>query len=451
VRLSACLDRETAKEYRAEDGRVYGLLTWTWCQALLRAHPDDSYADAARRVQALMFQERGDLQHAQLEGEVERRIFDGRLQGASAIAVRAVDGARILLDSGALHGLTKGSILRIRSAAELSATSIELTEVGATRSAARVVSGEAPQVGELFEEVQHVFPLPPLRISLRSDVTGDSELRSQIEATIAADPRLSASTPEAADLHLILSADSVRLRDARGEQLGGGLLPLTQPEIPTRSGIGPIRSAWDRVLHRRNLASVIRQQLDAVAGVSIELVSLQELSCEDANVVARAGGLCFGRPEVLRDGSANSLPLSASADARFGFRIRNDTGRDRYFYLFNFAPSGTVQPFFPQLGGSDSVAQLRVGESRVPERLVFRVDESDAGQLDSYVWFVTDEPAQWELLTAGLTRSSPRNSVESLFQSLHGRRSRGATVPSLGPDQLATRAFAIAVESAGSP
>lgn len=113
VLLAACRADEHAYEHgdsvRPEE--VHGALTYHLCRALVTAEGRDAttYRDVWESVAAEVTRE-FPAQHPQLEGARDRLVLGtGELRPWTFLPVRARNGTTIVLDGGALHGVTAGS------------------------------------------------------------------------------------------------------------------------------------------------------------------------------------------------------------------------------------------------------------------------------------------------------------------------------------------------------
>jgi pimeloyl-ACP methyl ester carboxylesterase len=154
VLLAGCRDYEESNEYWARDdqqsGIWHGALTYFTLKQLGQMQPGMTYSELHERV-ATQVNAEYPTQMPQCEGDRDRQVFGGaRVQRDPFITITEVDGAKITLSSGLVHGLRKGTELAIytpevRTRADLPdepLASVEVTSVAASTAKAQIQNGD---------------------------------------------------------------------------------------------------------------------------------------------------------------------------------------------------------------------------------------------------------------------------------------------------------------------
>lgn len=441
VRLSACLDSQRAKEYRADDGQVFGLFTWMWCQALMEAGPSDTYGTVMRRVTAQVFQQRAHLQRPQLEGRDDALLFAGTVREVpNLLTVRALEDERVRLEGGLLQGVAVGSVFE--AVRDVAPSRVEITQVSAVTSTARVLEGAPPAAGDLFREVARGQRLPPFRVLL------DEPSRDLLADALSASASFELVEAPPADALLRLTEGEIRVLDERGEPYGAGLLDDRLLTLSSTAGPDPVVRALRRCYDLRDILQMTRAHLGFRPDVRIELVELVASEC-GANTVLEAAGECWSLASNLAL-RADDPTLTLPPETVLSFQIHNESLETLYFYLLNLSPDGRIEQFFPPRR-EDSRAEVWSGDT-LSISSAFRLVEASAGLLDTYVWFITREPTDLGFLTQDAytpTRGTTTR-VERLALRFGGRRTRGEAPVPLQTGDLATRMVCIEVETPSS-
>jgi hypothetical protein len=180
--IYASRDDESAQEFMGEDQKPYGLFTWYWAQSLRNVKLGETWEQvftrAANGVRAIH-----EEQHPQLEGaHSQRTILGGQLSDRPAVMVRRLVGSDVDLDAGRLSGVTLGS--RYRTQQGESPAELEVTQVSATQSQARLLQGSV-QVGDFLIESEHVYETAPLKLFLLTSPTlKSSSLKVRLNETL---------------------------------------------------------------------------------------------------------------------------------------------------------------------------------------------------------------------------------------------------------------------------
>ncbi len=203
VRIGAARDIETAAEDTVDTGRVQGLFTWYWVQALEQAQPGETWEDVFKRAETSLVH--SDLtrvsQRPQLQGHGNRTVFGGRFVARQpTVPISQVNQAlrTVEIGAGAVSGVTMGSQYQHHDPAgpgrsELPA--LEITEVDPFVSAGKLLKGEF-QVGDLVVESAHAYPLKPIRLAVEGDLVTqqDRGLAQRLRQALGGMPGFQVST-----------------------------------------------------------------------------------------------------------------------------------------------------------------------------------------------------------------------------------------------------------------
>ena len=476
VRVSAALDAQLAYEYQAPDARSYGRLTWFWAQALTHATPGETYAEVFRSMVAMM---PGDDQQPVLEGSGGNALFDRRFVAhPRQIAVTNVTDRVVEFSEGVLSGVTSGSTFQRRD----QLVSVVIDRVDAYSARGTILDGAKVEPGDLFNETQHAYRLPPLRVMVRADHPKDEPVQRALTKALRerlADGIVVVSESEHADviLHLArvgrdaagtftVAADGLPTRDApfaplecwildETEALYGPTLRIAMQHAGATGydrAVDEIVCDVDVIVRNRGIVDVANLGADELTGtVVVDAfrpsdprpgdVDLVEIQFDDAH-----GGRKRQRLDPLQP--------SASADihSRLGdcvtFRAANHSSSPRYFYLLNVVPSGAVKVMFPDRG-NDKDGLVGAGAVRTFTDATYQLD----GPRDVYLWFITDEPAPvWALEAAGYCGARGNRGADfdaTPLGQLFGRAARGVRgqqISAAGPKQFAVRKIVFRVQ-----
>lgn len=172
--LSAARSNELAREYQAQNGRVYGVFTYFLTEELLRAPENATYRDVLDVVKQSV-KNLYPTQNVELEGTAADSLVFGATDVLQENYVRVKPTANpmeVELEGGQIHGLTEGSVFEIYpprtrvfppskesegDAEKKSLAFAELTDVRADRSTAKLLSAGAIPQGSRAVEREHRY------------------------------------------------------------------------------------------------------------------------------------------------------------------------------------------------------------------------------------------------------------------------------------------------------
>ena len=437
VRIGAARDFESAVEFNPITGgpcddakRCNGVFTWYWAQALERSQPGDSWQDVFLRARALITTQPGVSQRPQIEGTSERQIFDGGFREAKAVVtVMAADAQSDLrLDAGAVTGVTIGSIYAVQGVGQRNSSRLEVVEVGATDSRAKVLVGRVKR-GDLILEVQHAYAYRPIKLYVGADfaTSQDSDSLRQLKMSVAAlSEFVVVDDRNEADLWAWIVRPS-SLAIPEGQVDSGTQLPESESGQPPQVWVV---SPQGRLLHK-DLVTTINGP-DAIVRVSANLQKLawsREVrglgthgNDTPVAVTVFGAGEPSGSSALAQGVPLNALPGVAKFDQRLSFGLSNsDPTKSWYVYLFAVKPNAAVQRIHPQRIANEDEARLNPKE-RLKAQAEYILNETGE---DSIVALVTELPLDPLVLERPGYRSrgaGPRSQLEALFANAARRR-----------------------------
>ena len=179
--IGAARDDEGAQEFRADDGKSYGLFTWYWVETLQNSEPGDTWNDIFREVSTLIKSKRGWPQNPRIAGNTNREVF-GRdfKESVKVITVdKVMEGGKIIhIGAGAIQGVTEGSVYvsaKHKESKTADTTTIVITNVMTFFSEGKV-SKAGLSVGDFVVEDVHAYPYEPMKVFFMADLESDRAL-----------------------------------------------------------------------------------------------------------------------------------------------------------------------------------------------------------------------------------------------------------------------------------
>jgi Caspase domain len=355
VLLAGCQSRESSYELQpaGNDGPQHGALTYYLSRQLAAAGPGSTYRDV---FEAAAVQVTGNcsLQHPQLEGEADRRLFGvERIEPMRFVPVRERRGRQVVLGAGLAMGASAGSSWAVYPPGAKCSRPEDALGTVAIRAAGGVTSD-----AEILAEIQPGAIVAAARAVEVSHDYGDLALTVRLapSALHAADgAALAAELAASKVLRLAREGEAadatVHLLPARESAAGDDPVPqVPAPRAPTWAVTGrggelvlPLciagYGAWQRVHEnlvlraRYRVALAIQSPAPALRG-AVDLTLLRRRG--DGEWVTAAAGP-GGRP-VFAEGE------------RLAFELANRSPVPLYFYVLDLGLTGRIAPLFPIAG-----------------------------------------------------------------------------------------------------
>lgn len=378
VIIGAAREDQQAGEYSAPDGKVYGLFTWHWVQAMSQSSPGDTWNDLFKRSVALIGNERAFQQHPMIEGASNRSAFGGDFpppQLTVAVSEVSDDKAHVTVKAGKFAGMTQGSTFVKKGAAD----AFILSQVGSFTSDGDVTKGSF-QRGDLVVEETHVYAQAPTRLFVRADLESDIRLTESLKSAVV---KLGGYVPAASQKESDLLLLVTRPKGEEGKDRED-LLPVDPAAKPQIWFLTPHeRLTRDRIMLRdgeftqlvekasENLTKMARiRDLTALGvgtggGVVVEMRFARlvpDRTCK--------GDACQDVPERgmhRREPFIPALQLEGEA-VRKGeilvYDVHNASAVDMYCYVIEINANGEIKPIYPEAGVSNEAVLVKAGASR---------------------------------------------------------------------------------------
>lgn len=466
VVVGAAREDQQAGEYRAPDGKFYGLFTWNWVQALSQASPGESWGDVQKRTVALIGSVRETEQHPQIQGRKERSAFGGDFpKPVQSIPVSEVsqDGKKVVLKAGRFAGITAGSVYRKKGGAD----TFVISSLQAFTSEGEVTGGKFEK-GALAEEETHVYPYTPFKLYVRADLPQDAGLADKLREAVARIPGYTpASSQQEADLLVLV----IRPRQKDGQPVKErpeATLPLSDPkakpevwilgsdEKPLGEQVPSLRPDSERravELVAENLKKLSRiLELKRLGGTGNGGAALVELTVSRYAPDPTCNGeqpVCQDVPEVGRYRKQESFPAVQMQDRQVArgdiltFSVKNNAGSDLYCYLIDINANGKVSAVFP--GSEESSDAVLVASGKERDFLDQGIMVEEPGE-DTVKLIVSQMPLDVTLFeqsayqTRG-QRKGAENPLENFLSSSMGGQTRGTIATSNRRSQWGTLQF----------
>ncbi len=451
VVISASRDDQIATQTDDESGGSLGLLTFALLKRMREAGPNTTYRDLFEGIFDTMTR-KYPAQTPQIEGDLDTVLLDGTAAVPERYVETRIDGERLVLQQGTLHGVTVGSSYALypRGTQSFKATAplgtAQVTAAAATTATLTVTDGVERYRLARAIEVAHKY--------------GDSSLRVEVSAvdSLPQSRALSARIDELSqqkglirplrggtwDLKVCPNACPDQLVAPSAARGTDAALKLIRPDgslvtslqdsqdLPER-----FTDAVEREARWRMVANLERH--DPRVAVEIRLVPADVTLDADRKVtaaVARRGPIPL----------ANGKPVMSLGDY-FMVDVRNTGSLDAYVTVLDLSPDGTLNPIWPNpridRGAQDNKVKAESPDNpqrapwrRIPFPYVFRIDPPSGNEILKAI--ATDVPADFSTLTTPQTRGEISRGEQEAARTPVGRLLASVTRPSTRGPSLAT-------------
>jgi len=369
VLLAACRPSEYAYEFPFDGQNSSGALTY-WLLGALRQHAAD--LTYQRLYDLILAKVHGQFegQTPMLQGQADRVVFGSlRVRPRYAVGVLQIDkpNGRVLLHAGQAQGVRPGATFAIypSGAADFTRTEerlalVELTELGATESWAKIVEQIGPVAPEQGQQAALVAPgLRPgraVRIVNQCDgppATPRAAVPHRFEETLArlggGSIRL-AGDGEASEYQVYVSCEGeYSIRDAAGVEV-----PNLRPMLKSDQD-GATERLVERLVHLARYSDVRElDNYDATSPLAGKL-TVEAVGCQ-ANFVLGE------RPAPQPFSKTGDIPKLKTGEWLF-IRIRNDSAQVLNITVLNLQPNWGITQIYP--AGAAYFEPLDVGQEIV--------------------------------------------------------------------------------------
>jgi hypothetical protein len=415
VLLTACRERETAKEYKGNGLFTYYLLDLLgkgFANLTYRSLQDQVAGDIVRLASA---DRRYAEQTPQLEGDGNLILFGGaaRSEPQALLANPQADGT-LLLSGGAAVGIVIGTTVALYppGAADLSPGGAlglaTVTEVRVDASVARAAKGIP--AGRLVPGMRAVVVRPGVARVRRRVSIGDGPGLDELRQAVATGGRDGKGSPyveavgldDFPELSVVIDGGHYVLRDAQDQPLPRITPPVAvggdaaaRQVLQRLEHVVQNRNAWD--LHNGDAASTLSDQL------AISVV-------RETAGTRSAGRVALQPGEVIL------------------CRLHNRSGRPLSAALLYFGPDWSVQRIWPSAVAYTELAPTdEQGFDAI--RLGAKLPTGVTSSQERLKLFATDRPTSFDALelgsldtVRGATRGLPRNALEQLLADVGDAR-----------------------------
>ena len=431
VLIAACRDREGAYEYTF-DGKVHGTMTYFLVQKLsnLSAHHRPTYQELHKRIRYEVMN-LYPQQTPQCEGAITREIFGGQIPKQDQFFdVVEVHHDMIWINGGAVHHLTKGTVLevyspdtRILADGGPSLGKLVIEEVGVVQSrSVLVVPGQtiplhARATVYVLNEDEH-FPRSQIVLDIEDPILRERTQRLLMESEVAAYVDV-IKGQQHVDFRLQAVGDKLEIQNGVGKAL---VAPYGTEQL------NEVARDLERLVRYHNALTLHNPAANAYLAGKIE-VTVKKLAF-DAN----------NKPV------AHDLPTTPEGDVllqtgqKVVFQLTNHSSKPLYMALLEFNNDWSIDLYYPPRGANEA---LKPGKSvyhglSSDSRKQFKVDPLPSPLNEKVITlkaFATTQETNFQILTQGplnsscqpyrLRRRTPKSALEQLlWQAMRRRQTR---------------------------
>lgn len=381
LRLTATSEAETAFPTEV-DGQYYGRFTWHLIAALRDTMPGQSWQDLIRKIRYRIAAEAGRDVKAQTPGHEgdgfplawlvggENSEVGSELVGQ--ISRVSGGGKRVVLDVGALFGVSQGSIFENDRG-----TSLRVTKTGEERVRAHVVDGPIPEIGEVFGLTRYVRDIAArIRLGVVTDLSDDfwvNRIKQRLEAEFGDLITLTEPGQPAEwtlHIHRFDGLGQPRFLPASGNK-GGMVIWVTDQEglLHINRPFKLMDAHWEEEFDEKMRALVRRWDLLNLAAssdedmpFSVELIPCVQKGTSMARIKEDAMELRHDRASsVVFKAFEPEDPGIFPPKTLLAFRLVNQ-GPSRYFYVIHLDISGKMNIHFPMKQDQDNAGLIAEGQ-----------------------------------------------------------------------------------------
>jgi hypothetical protein len=181
ILIGAAQDDELAYE-GSFNGKVHGLFSWYWVNALRQARPGDTWSDLFQRTRILV-SNYFDQQHPQFQGDTDMPVFGIDInRSRPRVPINRIwnNGQEVRIEAGSLSGVYVGSMYRFYNPGEKNSSRLpllEITKVTPFYSEARVKGTFQFEAGDLVIEESNAPPFEIMSVfwAVETPFSGISE------------------------------------------------------------------------------------------------------------------------------------------------------------------------------------------------------------------------------------------------------------------------------------
>lgn len=400
IRVGAARDRESAIEFRAENGNTYGLFTWYWVRALQQARDGETWDEVFKRVYAQVAAGRDNMQRPQIWGEsCGLRIGGGFIPQKPAVAITRVYDDVVTIQAGSLSGVTVQSVYRLHAPDHPDPQNLPILKIiDVTPFASSGRTDGTFHIGDLVIEESHAYHFPPIKVYPDADYPDEQDepllqaIRSMLEVRPGEQRSMLPAyaltdNPQLADIQLYVLRPKYKNGECEYEHADDALpkaFPEQKPEVwvlspehrliydnlriplsdenPQR-GMKDLWEGLTKLARIRELKALSSPGATPAVIIDVHPIAFCQEEGPDC-IPVRGGRKVYRKDKPFRFQEFGGPTRTVSKNERFAFTLRNESGEDYYCYLFDIMPDGEVAALFPHPRKPPEEALVRAGESR---------------------------------------------------------------------------------------
>ncbi|MFQ5505233.1 MAG: protein kinase, partial [Planctomycetota bacterium] len=417
VHISACSNKQRAWEIQDDvdvkgEGKVkaFGALTYYLTQAMRDVEVGTSYRRVADQVK-LLVSRKIPGQTVWAEGELDRELFGSRFEARLPGFPAQIQRSFLSVHAGALHGLSKGSLLRVRGPGnEVLGTAI-VTHLNSRFANADWKERNKPVDASTplhVEEISRPAQLPPLTVYTES---------SRVAALFEGSPRVRVTNtkPKLRDYHLLAEDGAWALRTNEGIRIWAG-------KVFEKLDRRKLEDRFQKELQHRALWGLAQEP--GSLRLAARFVPPEEEDFADLDDSKDAAVVPCQKQEG-REYEVTLPPLNED-DLRLAvLEVTNKDRREVFITVLSINESREINVVWPRLGQRDRI--LPAGEScRVPIAVYSEPEWSlDRPMCDRYLVIATRRFVSFEPFVSDEALRAGREPLPGILQiAFDGNRTR---------------------------
>ena len=345
--LAACRANESAFEYPFNGRESNGALTYWMLDSLRQAGPNLTYKMLHDRILAKVHGQFED-QTPLIQGEGDWRVFGSdRIPAYYAVSVRKVEGDRVQVDAGDVHGIAVGTQFAVypHGAADFSRTEnrialLEVSQVNPVDSWAKVVerNGQAT-----LDAGAQAILLNSTNLRLQRDVAlviNDAALRQQVESAIAEQGHgfIAVATGDKSDFQVAVNEQQeFEIWDAAGTPLAN-LRPAIKTDEPDA-----VKRLVERLVHLAKFYNVRE-----LVAPNVQVAERLEVTLTREPAVAGNAGESSGGVPIFHPGDEVKLTIKNTQPPG----AANDPARILNVTVLDLASDWSITQIYPSGAGA---------------------------------------------------------------------------------------------------
>jgi hypothetical protein len=423
VALFGALAQQLNYELKGEDGKSYGSLSYAFSKALSELEPESSYRALFERIR-LMMVNTSSKQSPESEGELDQAIFGGSFLGKPnyyVVKKKKRDG-RLVLSSGFLHGLRKGSVVGFYPAETRDISSVDILTSGV------ITTSLASEATVTLDSLVEGVDLEHSWIFMLEESFGDLSYTVNVDENINHSEYLKQEiyklafikkADQAGDLNLVSNGSNIDFKTPGNIEIS--TVAQNVDSIALFASVKKILIEYGQAEYIRKL-----EQSSKSIAIDFEFVPI-DFDVEEFEETARF---------PISDKMDYNRTIRFNEDDIVKLIVRNKGTQDAFFTVIDIQPNNEINVVFPKDRESPASYSVKAGETfEVPHPILFG---PPFGQ-ELYKLIASKEPIDLRPIasTRGVSTrgSQPDDPFEKLFslsyidEEVQSRGSRTLSLP----------------------